>query len=73
MVGNDGDDCGEYVNSVGMVVMMMVVVVVVMIMLMVMMAIWTGMWRPGHKARRQIHTEVNMALKVSLYWPTGHP
>ena len=51
---------------------------VVMIMRMVMMAIWTGMWGPGHKARRQIHTEVNqtrvnMALKVSLYWPTGHP
>ena len=45
---------------------------VVMIMRMVMMAIWTGMWGPGHKARRQIHTEVyqtrvNMALKVSLY------
>ena len=50
----------------------------VMIMRMVMMVIWTGMWGPGHKARRQIHTEVNqtrvnMALKVSLYWPTGHP
>ena len=45
---------------------------VVMIMRMVMMAIWTGMWGPGNKARRQIHTEVNqtrvnMALKVSLY------
>ena len=45
---------------------------VVMILRMVMMAVWTGMWGPGHKARRQIHTEVtqtrvDMALKVSLY------
>ena len=45
---------------------------VVMILRMVMMAVWTGMWGPGNKARRQIHTEatqtrVDMALKVSLY------
>ena len=45
-----------------MIIMMMVVIVMRMIMIimmmvvivmgMVMMAIWTGMWRPGHKARR---------------------
>ena len=53
-------------------IMRMVRMMMVMVMMVVMMAIWTGMSRPGHKARRQIHTEVyqtrvNMALKVSLY------
>ena len=47
LVGNGGDDCGEYVNSVGMMVMMVMIVVMVVMRMVEMSTVWAMMALDG--------------------------